>query len=122
MDEFAAFLKILSDTNRLRIIALLSKRKMCVCELAFALGISQPAISRHLRRMKQVGLVRDEQDGLWTNYSLGFVGLYRPLVEQVILFAGSNDQVKNDFLRLEGFNREQNCLDLEKNNKNGREK
>lgn len=68
MKEIEYLFKSLADKNRLRILGLLSKRKMCVCELAYALGVTQPSISRHLKRMKKVGLIQDEQDGFWTNY------------------------------------------------------
>lgn len=70
MDKTIKFLKVLSDKNRIRIIKLLGARKMCVCELAYVLRITQPAVSRHIKRMKDVGLIEDEQDGLWTNYYL----------------------------------------------------
>lgn len=43
---------------------------MCVCELAYILGVTQPSVSRHLKKMKEVGLIGDEQDGFWTNYYL----------------------------------------------------
>src|SRR5210317_2180983 len=62
--------KIFGDKNRLRIFNLLEQRKMCVCELASILGVTQPSISRHLKRMKEIGLVADEQDKFWTNYYL----------------------------------------------------
>jgi ArsR family transcriptional regulator len=68
--ETEKLLKIFSDKNRLRILKLLEVREMCVCELAYVLEVTQPSISRHLRKMKESGLIKDEQDGFWTNYSL----------------------------------------------------
>jgi ArsR family transcriptional regulator, arsenate/arsenite/antimonite-responsive transcriptional repressor len=62
--------KCFADKNRVRILKLLQKRKMCVCELAFILGVTQPSISRHLKKMKKAGLIESEQEGFWTNYSL----------------------------------------------------
>jgi len=70
MNNLVQFLKVLSDKNRIRIVKLLEQRKMCVCELAYVLDVTQPAVSRHLKRMKAVGLVEDERDGFWTNYYL----------------------------------------------------
>ena len=64
------FFKIFADKNRLRILKLLERRKMCVCELAFVLGVTQPSVSRHLKKMKETGLIGDEQDRFWTNYYL----------------------------------------------------
>lgn len=62
--------KIFSDKNRLRIFKLLERNKMCVCELAHVIGVTQPSISRHLKKMKDAGLIDSEQDGFWTNYYL----------------------------------------------------
>ena len=63
-------LKALADKNRLRIIHLLTIEKMCVCELSFVLGITQPSVSRHLKKLLTAGIIASEQDRLWTNYFL----------------------------------------------------
>jgi ArsR family transcriptional regulator len=70
MLELTKVLKVLADKNRIRIVKLLEKKPMCVCELAFILGITQPSTSRHLKKLKAAGLVGDEQEGFWTNYFL----------------------------------------------------
>jgi ArsR family transcriptional regulator len=70
IETIEKFFKIFADKNRLRILTLLQQRKMCVCELAFVLQVTQPSISRHLKKMKESGLIGDEQDGFWTNYFL----------------------------------------------------
>ncbi|SFR11243.1 ArsR/SmtB family transcription factor [Desulfoscipio geothermicus] len=64
------FLKILADETRLKIIMMLSRRDMCVCEIMDELGMSQPAVSHHLRILKKSGIVRDDKDGRWVFYSL----------------------------------------------------
>lgn len=70
MEELTELFKILADKNRLRIISMLSKKKMCVCELAYVLDVTQPSVSRHLKKMKDAGLIADEKAGFWTNYYL----------------------------------------------------
>ena len=70
MNDLEKILKILGDKNRLRILKLLEKKKMCVCELAAVLGITQPSVSRHLRKLKMLNLIGEEQDSLWSNYYL----------------------------------------------------
>jgi len=63
--------KLLSDETRLRCIMLLqSEGELCVCELTYALGLSQPKISRHLAHLRQSGLVRDRRAGQWIHYRL----------------------------------------------------
>jgi ArsR family transcriptional regulator len=70
MEELAKLLKAIADKNRLRILHLLQARKMCVCELAFILGITQPSVSKHLKKLSEAGIIRGEQDHFWTNYCL----------------------------------------------------
>jgi DNA-binding transcriptional ArsR family regulator len=70
MRELVKVFKAVADPNRLRIFKMLQHKKMCVCELSAALGISAPSVSRHLSMMKDAGLIEDERDGMWTNYML----------------------------------------------------
>ena len=68
MRKIEKVLKACSDDNRIRILKLLEKRKLCVCELAFVLGITQPSVSRHLKKLSNAGLIKTEKDSFWTNY------------------------------------------------------
>jgi len=70
MKLFVKVMKALSDTNRIKIIKLLQQRRMCVCELQGALGISQSSVSKHLKILEEVGVVGYQKDGLWVNYYL----------------------------------------------------
>ena len=72
MDEFVNVLKGLSDKSRLRTIWLLcrSNTELCVCEIMDALNISQYNVSRHLKILKNAGLIREKKDGRWVYYSL----------------------------------------------------
>jgi ArsR family transcriptional regulator len=70
MKEFIKVMKALSDPNRVKIIKILQKRVMCVCEIRAALGLAQPTISKHLKGLEDAGLVSHSKDGLWVNYSL----------------------------------------------------
>jgi ArsR family transcriptional regulator len=70
MKEFVKVMKALSDPNRVRLLKLLQKRKMCVCEIRAALGIAQPTVSKHLKILEDAGLVSREKEGLWVNYFL----------------------------------------------------
>ena len=68
--ELTKIFKALGDLNRFRIVKMLQKRPLCVCEIREVLGISQPAVSRSLNILKNAGLVEDEKDGVWTNCRL----------------------------------------------------
>ena len=63
----------------MRILNMLSRRKMCVCELAYVLEITQPSVSRHLKKLKKAGFIESEQEGLWTNYFINPGNMYSEL-------------------------------------------
>lgn len=69
-EEVANQLKALGDPTRLKILSLLRIRDCCVCELVPLFEISQPAISKHLSRLKSAGFVKETRKGQWVFYSL----------------------------------------------------
>ncbi|WP_029419918.1 ArsR/SmtB family transcription factor [Alicyclobacillus macrosporangiidus] len=69
-EQWAEIYKALADKTRLHILALLRHDEMCVCELVEVLKMSQPAVSQHLRRLKQAGLVRERKTAQWVYYGL----------------------------------------------------
>ena len=70
MKEAAELFKILSVDKRIEIIEILKKKPMSVNALADVLGITQSAVSQHLRVLKAAGLVSDDRQGYWIYYSL----------------------------------------------------
>lgn len=66
--SLAQLFRALGDDTRLHVLALLGVREVCVCEFVDVLGLSQPAVSEHLRRLRDVGLVEDERRGVWVFY------------------------------------------------------
>src|SRR3990172_750957 len=68
--EAGALFKILSVDKRIEIIELLKNESMSVNAIAESLGITQSAVSQHLRVLKSAGLVCDERRGYWIFYSL----------------------------------------------------
>lgn len=69
-DVVVESLRFLSDGNRLRILQILSRRESCVCELIGHLGLPQPLVSYHLRRLREAGLVRSRRKAQWVYYSI----------------------------------------------------
>ena len=62
--------KALSDETRVKILHLLSKRELCVCDLAYVMEMSMPAVSHHLRLLKALRLVHSRKDGKLVFYTL----------------------------------------------------
>ncbi len=65
----------LGDPNRREILRLLGEGDRAVTELADAMPISRPAVSRHLRLLKQAGLVTEQAEGTRRIYHLQAEGL-----------------------------------------------
>jgi len=70
MKKAADLFKVLSVDKRIEIIERLKKGDMTVNALAESLGITQSAVSQHLRVLRSAGLVIDERRGYWVHYSL----------------------------------------------------
>jgi ArsR family transcriptional regulator len=70
MKEFVRVMKALSDPTRVKILKILERRSMCVCELQTALGAAQSTTSKHLKILEDAGLAASHKDGLWVNYTL----------------------------------------------------
>ena len=68
--ELAELFKIFGDSTRIRILDTLSKKELCVQEIADELEMAQSAISHQLRILKQADLVRCRRDGKAIFYSL----------------------------------------------------
>jgi ArsR family transcriptional regulator, arsenate/arsenite/antimonite-responsive transcriptional repressor len=68
----ASLFKALADPHRVRIVNLLAAvgREVCVCDLVEPLGIAQPTVSHHLRKLVDAGLLTREQRGTWAYYAL----------------------------------------------------
>lgn len=102
--------KALADRNRLRIAMLLLKNSACVCELAFVLGLTQPAISRHLKKLKEAGLIVSEQESFWTNYRLSQKALLKSsLIKILERNLSGNQQIKRDRQKIKRVERTRLC-------------
>jgi DNA-binding transcriptional ArsR family regulator len=88
VEELAEIFKALSDPTRLRLVKLLGdqspdvcqgtcngQRFLCVNALAHKLGVTQSAVSQHLRVLRQAGLVYGERRGSFMHYSIDQDGL-----------------------------------------------
>lgn len=70
MNDFIKVMKALSDPGRVKVIKMLQRRMLCVCEIQTALGIAQSSASKHLKILEEAGLIVASKDGLWVNYRL----------------------------------------------------
>ena len=70
LQRASQLLKLLGDPTRLTMMKLLKSHECCVCEFVEIFKISQPAISQHLRKLRDIKLVKEERRGQWIFYSI----------------------------------------------------
>lgn len=68
--DLAEFYKVFGDTTRIKILYILLKSELCVCDISQVLGVSQSAVSHQLRMLKQMKLVKYRREGKSVFYSL----------------------------------------------------
>jgi len=98
IEEQVAVFSALADPTRLRLVKLLCQQKepdaLCVNALADLLGVTQSAVSQHLRILKAIGLVRGERRGYHIHYSINpeAVKRYQDLMSAALNIAESDKQ------------------------------
>ncbi len=103
--------KALGDKTRLRILNLLSKRELCVCQIHEIISMSQPNASKHLNRLRYAGIIVCRKVSQWCFYSINekFIKnspiLYEYLVEQWAV----NKQFIDDKKRLDELLEKYDC-------------
>ncbi len=77
IEQLAETFKALSDPTRLRIMKMLrvSEVPLCVTALASRLGVTQSAVSQHLRVLRQAGIVSSSRAGRRVHYTVDVSGL-----------------------------------------------
>jgi ArsR family transcriptional regulator, arsenate/arsenite/antimonite-responsive transcriptional repressor len=66
--QIVRLFRAVADENRFKIFTLLLGNDLCVGALAHILNISKPAVSQHLKILRNAGLIRGEKRGYWTHY------------------------------------------------------
>ncbi|KKK39488.1 ArsR family transcriptional regulator [Mesobacillus campisalis] len=91
MDKAALILKLLGDKTRLTMVKILENHDCCVCEFVEIFKMSQPAISQHVRKLRDAGLVGEERKGQWVFYSLKKESDYYPMVQDILQHLPNQD-------------------------------
>ncbi|MGJ9382596.1 transcriptional regulator [Salipaludibacillus neizhouensis] len=99
--EVVECLKVISDPTRLLIMKLVEQKEYCVCQFVDMFAISQPAISQHLRKLKQAGLVKEDRRGQWRYYSIDESSVHSHLVKGILNHIDKEDEQFNLLLSKE---------------------
>lgn len=103
MQELLNTFKALSDETRLRILKLLERGELCVCDIVAALDMIQPKVSFHLRILKEAGLIKDRKQGKWIHYTIDDSDMFTRFLILSVLEKSSTDGVREDKKRLDTF-------------------
>jgi len=112
LKKITKILKALADESRIRIVALLKERNgLCVCEITEIIGLSQPTISSHLKRLQDAEVITYSKDGLWVNYNLdeNMEKEVKQLLGAVVRILSEDERIKSDVTRSFKINREMIC-------------
>lgn len=90
IELMAKQLKAVSDPNRLKLLACLKKSEVCACDFVNVLHVSQPAVSQHLKKLKEAGIIVERSVGTWKHYRLNEV--QQPYIQVII----DNLEVRTD--------------------------
>ncbi|TCI68167.1 ArsR family transcriptional regulator [Exiguobacterium sp. SH0S7] len=95
IDDLSKVLKVLADPTRLTMLKQMQGGEQCACSFVDCFDISQPAISRHLKMMRQAGLLLERRDKQWIHYRLNetspFYSIVVDLLAQVEMVDASCD-------------------------------
>ncbi len=103
MEELSTIFKALSDGTRLRIIKLLEKGELCVCDITAALDMVQPKVSFHLGVLWEAGLIKDRKQGKWMHYRLNESDIFMRTLLLSVCEKSDGKQIGEDRKRLERF-------------------
>jgi ArsR family transcriptional regulator len=102
MEKLMNLFKVLSDETRLRILVLLHHKKLCVCQIQGILEESQPKISKHLGKLRDMGYARDERQERFVYYYLDKENeLLSEILTKIIMNSKEYPRVHSDLKNLQ---------------------
>lgn len=110
--------KALGDENRIRILNLLIKEELCVCEIETILNITQSNASRHLNKLKSANIISSSKKAQWVHYQISeeFKSRHDLLLDYLKNELSKIQQCLEDIQRLERYkNSSYTCEHLREN-------
>lgn len=84
--------KALSDSNRLRIVDMLSSGERCACEILECFNFTQPTLSHHMKVLMECGLISVRKEGTWSYYSLNTANTNRMVLFLMEIITDTNKE------------------------------
>ena len=94
-------IKALADSNRLKIIDMLSCGEKCACDLLEHFNFTQPTLSHHMKVLMDCGLVNCRKEGLWSHYSLNNANCNKLMLFLMNLMTDTDECICKDRVKLD---------------------
>lgn len=102
MEKLLNTFKVLSDETRIRLLVMLYHKKLCVCELYGVLEESQPKVSKHLAKLRDMGFVKDERQEQFIYYYLNKDNkVLNTVLQEIVANIENYPTLLNDLKQLE---------------------
>ena len=106
----AELFKVLSDVNRLRLLMVLDRKELCVCQLMGIVGLSQPLVSRNLSMLSRMGFLEERKEG-----KLKFYRIKKDLTdEKRAIMELLRSALSDDDVYLQDIEAVQDCTEFQK--------
>ena len=118
--ELIQIMKAIGDETRLRIINLLSKGELCVCEIEQLMEINQSNASRHLNKLITTKLIKNEKRALYVYYKMNdeILNEFSFLRDFITLELVKMEKCKVDLIKLEKYKSSgMSCDNLKESNR-----
>ncbi len=110
MKEITEIFKLFSDESRIRILMLLERKELCVCQIMGVLSMSQPLISRNLSLLEKAGFLDVRREG-----KLMFYKIKKQLAKKnSLILSALNELLKNNAVFLKDFRSLKECEEFQK--------
>lgn len=110
MKEITEIFKLLSDESKLRILMLLERKELCVCQIMGVLNMSQPLISRNLSLLAKAGFLDVRREG-----KLMFYKIKKTLTKKnLLILSVLKELLKNNDVLLKDFGSLKECEEFQK--------
>ncbi|SKC91793.1 ArsR/SmtB family transcription factor [Maledivibacter halophilus] len=101
MRKLINIFKILADETRIRILVLLYHKKLCVCQMQGVMKESQPKISKHLAKLRNMGFVKDKREEKFIFYYLDRDNeILVSVLENILSNIDDYPKLKEDLIRI----------------------
>ena len=112
MEDLIIVMKSLSDKNRIRILKMLERKSLCVCEITAILDLAISTTSKHLSILKEANLIFEHKEGKYVNYHLNSATqskYVKEMLPRIKTWLNHDETIRKDLQMVDRVNRIDLC-------------